>query len=202
MSVDLIEHNPAYKMPALSVLAACEQHRPCSRQELEESCANAWQPSWRQQPGSIIDMLERSGALEEALIVDGKPYNGSLAQLQLDMDVPEDAAWSCSMAVTELGQRIMQDYSANATITALYESKPQYRNVFDSAVKACARSQGCTRQELEEAVNAHPELKPNPQTGQTQVYAQYFIDALETAGAISWDGRWKTTPEGRALLAS
>ena len=34
-----------------------------------------------------------------------------------------------------------------------------------------------------------------------KVYPQYFLDALECAGGIAWDGAWRTTDAGRAALA-
>lgn len=202
MTVELIEHNPALKQPAMAVLGACGTQQAASRQQLIDVCTPAWRSNWRRSPASTIDILTRSKALNETITVEGEPYNGTLEQLQLDMSVPEDAAWESSIAPTELGLKILEDYAPSATIAALYESKPHYAEIFDAAIQACSAPQGCKRAELEAAINAFPQLKPDPQTKQTKVFAQYFIDALETAGAISWDGAWKTTPEGRTVLAS
>ncbi|MGN0073510.1 MAG: hypothetical protein ACI36W_06945 [Coriobacteriales bacterium] len=202
MSVELIEHNPALKKPAMAVLHACENGQAVSRQQLIDLCSASWCKAWRQSPASTIDILTRSNALDETITVEGEPYNGTLEQLQLDMSVPEDAAWESSISPTALGEQILADYAPNATITALYESKPQYADVFDAAIQVCAAPEGCTRTELEAAINAFPQLKPDPQTQQTKVFAQYFIDALETAGAITWDGAWKASSEGRRALAS
>lgn len=202
MSVELIEHNPALKKPAMAVLSACNSQQAASRQQLIDVCSGAWGANWRQSPASTIDILTRSKALNEQITVEGEPYDGTLEQLQLDMSVPEDAAWESSIEPTALGRQILADYAASATIAALYESKPHYAEIFDAAIQACAAPEGCKRAGLEAAINAFPQLKPDPQTKQTKVFAQYFIDALETAGAICWDGAWKATPEGRSVLAS
>lgn len=202
MSVELIEHNPAFKHPAMTLLGICSEGTASSRQQLEDIATASWQPAWRQSPASMTDILVRNHALSEELTVEGEPYAGTLEDLQLDMSVPEDAAWESRIELTETGRQILADYTPSATITALYASKPNYAEIFDAAVRACTADAGCSRKELEDAILAFPQLQPDPETKQTRVYPQYFIDALETAGAIAWDGAWKATPEGRNALAS
>ena len=85
---------------------------------------------------------------------------------------------------------------------ALIRSKPAYRDVFAAILDACSADEGASRADLERTIDAQPQLQPGPATQRTTVYPQYFIDALETAGGIAWDGRWRTTDAGKAVAAA
>ena len=42
----------------------------------------------------------------------------------------------------------------------------------------------------------------DPAVQKPRRYAMYFIDKLERAGALDWQGAWVTTDAGRAYLSS
>lgn len=202
MAVELIEHNPSFKLPAMLLLEICKREDIASRGDAENAAAENWDADWRQNPASIMDVLINGKAVFEELTVDGEPYDGTLEDIQLDLSVDEDAEVVSRIAVTDLGEQILTDYEPERTLAALFEEKPQYEDVFKVALKECTAENGCSRAVLEEVLEAMPQLQPDPETHQTKVYAQYFIDALETAGAISWDGAWRLTGAGRKALAA
>ena len=149
-----------------------------------------------------VDILVRNGALAEQLLVDGAPYDGTLDSLQADEAVPDDAVAEARIAITDAGRTLLAAYAPEATLQALIQSKPCYRDVFAAVLAACDAEAGASRTDLERIVNAFPQLKPDPATQRTAVYPQYFIDALETAGGIAWNGSWRTTDAGKAHLTA
>lgn len=202
MSVEIIEHNPSFKKPAMALLEVCKREDIATRADAEVAAAEQWDAEWRQNPASIMEVLVKAKAVDEEITVDGEPYNGTLEDIQLDMSVDEDADVVSRIEVTELGEQILSDYAPKNTLTALFGDKPEYADVFHAALVACDEADGCSLPTLESAIEQLPQLQPDPETHQTKVYPQYFIDALETAGAICWDGAWKLTETGREALAA
>ena len=91
MEHELIKHNPLLKKPALLMLALAET--TAERTALEEAAAAAWAPNFSQSPAATIDILVRAGALEEQLLINGEPYEGTLEDVQFDEAVPDDASF-------------------------------------------------------------------------------------------------------------
>lgn len=197
---DVLGRNPRFKKPALKILALVESDGAKGRAEVERMARAAWPASFPETPAVIVDMLVRNKALVDQVTVDGKPYPGSLEDIQLDESVPEEAEVEERLVLTEDGAALLEDYAPRSTLCALFESHPHYADVYRAALWACDSDDGCSRADLEEQIKAMPQLLPDEKTGRTRVYPQYFIDALETAGGIEWDGAWRTTDAGRAAM--
>ncbi|MEG1435240.1 MAG: hypothetical protein RSB04_06740 [Gordonibacter sp.] len=202
MTTDLINHNPMLKKPLLVVLAACEHGTQITRLELEACVFDSWSNEFTQNPAVSIDILVRNGALFEQLYVDGEPYDGTLEDLQVNADVAVDAVAESRLSITDTGRELLATYAPEATLQALLTSKPRYRDVFNIILHTCDAEQGASRADLEQAISSLPQLQPEPATQQTAVYPQYFIDALESAGGIVWQGSWHLTNAGKAILAA
>lgn len=202
MSVEIIEHNPSFKKPAMALLEVCKRVDIATRADAEVEAAKQWDAEWRQNPASIMEVLVGAKAIHEEITVDGDPYDGTLEDIQLDLSVDEDADVVSHIEMTTLGEQILSDYAPQNTLATLLEDKPEYAEVFQTVLATCDAKDGCLLPTLEDALTALPQLQPDPKTHQTKIYPQYFIDALETAGAIVWDGSWKLTETGREALAA
>lgn len=200
MERDLIQDNPRFKKPALAVLALFEGDRPRRRDEVEAAASEGWDDTQHMSPSVTIDMLVRNHLLAEQVLVDGEVYDGTLDDIQTDERIPDDAeVWSCLVA-TEQGRRLCEEHKPANALHALFEERPQYADVFSAALWACANEGGCSRADLEAQIGAMPQLQSDPETGRRRVYPQYFIDELESVGAIAWDGAWRVTEAGRAAV--
>ena len=62
-------------------------------------------------------------------------------------------------------------------------------------MKQAAAEGGATVGQLDDFVLADP-ITQNPKR-----YAMYFVDQLERAGAVDWEGSWVITNAGRDYLA-
>lgn len=206
MSAGLIEHNPALKKPILTMLATVARMPDEHRADIEEAAGQAWAAGFRQSPQAIVDVLVRNGAIEETVLVNGVPYEGTVADIQLDETVDETAEVESSLFITDEGYAILNEYASEHTLNALYTDRPQYAPIFDAALAACAQDGGCDRTALEAAINqaleSHPHACAKDDEGRQRVYAQYFMDALEAAGGIEWQGTWRATQAGRAAGAA
>lgn len=201
MAIELIEHNPSLKAPVLQLLVLCSQDAEATRADIESRAADAWSDAFRQSPSVCLDILVRNGALDQTVLVDGQEYEGAFEDIQTDESIPDDAEVVIKLAMTETGNAILADYDPAYTLGNLLSEKQHYEDVFRAALAACNKPEGCALPDLEAVINTFPQLAADPTTGQTRVYPQYFIDALETAGGIAWDGAWRTTDAGKALIA-
>lgn len=198
MTTNVIEHNPMLKKPLLAVLAISAQQTDESRNTVERRALETWDDAYQQTPSACVDILVRNGALTERIIVNGAPYDGTLEDLQLDENVPNDATAESRLAITAEGRALLDAYAPERTLQTLLAGKPRYQDIFLAALAACTAESGASRADLERAIDA----KPAPTDGAQRVYPQYFIDALETAGGIAWDGTWRITDAGRAVIAA
>lgn len=201
MRIQVIEHNPLLKKPLLSVLEECAGAGEADRASVEAQAQEAWPESYRLSPASCVDTLVRVGALTEEVFVDGEPYEGSLEDLQLDPEVADDAVAVSKLRITEEGRELLEAYAPERTLQALLDEKPRHAPVFKLVLNACSAEGGCTRDALESAIEAALPDEEKSETGNKRVYPQYFLDALETAGGIAWDGSWRTTEAGASILA-
>ncbi|RDB62791.1 hypothetical protein C1878_07100 [Gordonibacter sp. 28C] len=202
MANELIEHNPLLKKPLLTILSLAERRAGESRSSLEQTALGSWDDAYRQSPSACVDILLRGGALGEQVLVDGEPYDGTIEDMQFDDSVSEDAVAEERLSVTDVGHELLEAYAPGRTLRALIADRPLYRDVFAAILDACDAEQGATREELERIVGDMPQAQPNPVTKRAAVYPQYFIDALESAGGIAWQGTWRTTDAGKAHAAA
>lgn len=77
-----------------------------------------------------------------------------------------------------------------ARIAALFEDDGLYLPLYKCILTLCAREGGARTPALGAAVNGHP-LVQRP-----RLFATYFIDRLEKAGALAWRGTWVATEAG------
>lgn len=224
MDATIIDHNPALKKPIMIILSLCAQGASqdaaqstwSNRLDIEEAAADQWQPAFRFSPMATIDALIRANAVEERVLLNGEAYNGSLEDMQLDESVPDDAIVESSIIPTASGLAMLATYAPEATLRELFDTHtdathPGFTDVYLTALRACdtesaaqgeaSAVDGCSRDALEAAIKAMPALQPDPETKQTKVYPQYFIDALESAGGIEWNAGWRITPAGKAIAA-
>lgn len=198
MTTNVIEHNPMLKKPLLAVLAISAQQTDESRNAVERCALETWDDAYQQTPSACVDILVRTGALAERILVDGEPYDGTLEDLQLDESVPDDALAESRLAITASGRALLDACKPEHTLQILLAGKPHYRETFLAALAACTSEGGASRADLERAIDE----QSAPTDGARLVYPQYFIDALETAGGIAWDGAWRATGAGKAVVAS
>lgn len=196
--IDLVERNPHLKKPVAMLLGMTLENAPCDRRVIEGRAAQEWGGSFNVSPESVMDSLVRAGALVQQTMVDGEPYDGTLEDIQFDESIPLDAKAEILVNVTDEGRELARSIDPRFMIDSLLAERPGYRAIFARMVERCASDAGASRMELEDAVehDGHP-ASPDGK----RVYPQYFIDALETVGAIEWDGAWHATEAGRSALA-
>jgi hypothetical protein len=153
-----------------------------------------------QPPSTLIDILERNGGLAVELLVDGKPYDGSLNDLQFDTAVTQDTEVVRNISITATGQEALELYDANSLIARLFATEPEYAQAYKKILAACAEPGGKTLAQLEALLKDEPALQRNSTNGAKELYINYLVDQLERVSAIVWQQGWQTTATGKEVV--
>ncbi len=93
---------------------------------------------------------------------------------------------------TDAGLLALEKELKEDKLEALFMNEPTYKTIYLMVLNFCKDAK--SRMEIEAHLEGQPLLE-NP-----KIYASYFIDTLETAGALVWNGSWNTTQKAYAKL--
>lgn len=85
------------------------------------------------------------------------------------------------------------------TLAAIYKV-PERRAIFVRLLDFCRTPRKLA--DINQLLADDPALAPSQRTAGQKLHACYFIDRLEEAGGLVWDGSWVTTDAGKRALAS
>ena len=85
------------------------------------------------------------------------------------------------------------------TLAAIYKV-PERRATFVRLLDFCRTPRKPA--DINQLLADDPALAPSQRTAGQKLHACYFIDRLEEAGGLVWDGSWVTTDAGKRALAS
>ena len=85
------------------------------------------------------------------------------------------------------------------TLACIYKV-PERRATFVRLLDFCRTPRKLA--DINQLLADDPALAPSQRTAGQKLHACYFIDRLEEAGGLVWDGSWVTTDAGKRALAS
>lgn len=100
----------------------------------------------------------------------------------------ESSLW----ATTKSGVCAFEEEVSADKLEALFVSDSTYKTIYLRVLDFCKEAK--SRMEIEAHLANQPLLE-NP-----KIYANYFIETLEKAGGLVWNGAWKTTQRAYAKL--
>lgn len=198
--VEFIERNPSYECLIMHALEMVQTS--AARDVLAQELAAFKTKNCLQTPQQILTLLVKYGALDETLLVDGEPYEGTLEAFQEDETIPEEAEIVYELALTELGKRAQKEFGPVAKIAKLFEEDAESAPIYQKLLTFLDIEGGRPKSEIEAMLLADDDaIKRNPNTNIPTIYPVYYTTALEDAGALSWNGVWNLTEAGKAFLA-
>lgn len=109
----------------------------------------------------------------------------------LEVSRPEPARYRA----TDEGLDAVAAEDPAARFAAFMDANAVYAPIFRIVLENCDCEQGCTKKQIDALVD-HDPICRSPRR-----FSGYFIDKLEDADAIIFEGAWRTTDVGRAMLA-
>lgn len=187
--VSLVEQRlarePQYRLALYRLLGFCEQQRTLEEIEAEvagypEMAASPYSArtvlGWLVEPDAVtcLNADEAEGAPAQEDGEGGHPY---------------------LFEISPVGAQVLENRRSSRPLDKLVDEYPCYAEAFERVLAACAKP--LSRQEIEALFKGDPILE-EPK----KVYPNFFLDKLEAAGGIVFDGGWLTTGEGAAFLAA
>lgn len=149
-------------------------------------------------PSTFCDLLDRAGAIcqtndkgvplkdierePNVVTVDGEDF--------WMVAPPPEVFWT----ITNEGRAYFDAYQPLEQIRNLLTDEPHYAHLYRHVLHQASADGGATVGQLDSFVLAD-EASQNPKR-----YATYFVDKLERAGAVDWQGTWVITAAGRDYL--
>ena len=189
----LIRREPAKRELYLTALKYAKSFEGSAmRYDLEKEIDSAPQKTtMRQSSGTLVDALVREGLLEEQL--PSSEYDEDTGEEFVDMA-------KASYSITELGEQILDRLSPTTRLNELFDKEKEFTEQFLQLLEFCMdtpRSKAEIDALLEEACSRIPRTK---HVAAQAVYPSFFVDRLESSGALVWKNGWTTTDEGKAFV--
>jgi hypothetical protein len=197
---EAITRQPMYREVFYKVLAHCaDESRPLT--EVEQFVAAL--PAFKQtasNPYHFIEVLERAGGLERfSFDEEGEVVTEERTQ-GLTEDEIDDLVVSYGFMTTPAGLAVVDQHAPRARIIELLNLVPERKDAYIELLEFCSEEPR-TYAEVDQLFRGRDVLvrmvDGEPQTMQPSV----FLDKLEAAAGIEWNGGWVLTEEGRAFLA-
>ena len=188
----LLEDMPGRRRAVVALLAyLCEARTPEeARAEIARIQAH---DASAYSAGSYCMLLEEAGSIER-LAIDGAIWPDVRQSPEV---VEEDGGrfykpgpkLAFMWKVTQAGAQVLRENEPDVLIGDLMEADGKYRDIYARIMRMCMQ-QGCPISVLNDAVDLDPLVQEPP------LKASHFVERLEKAGALAWDGLWTTTDAG------
>ena len=193
----LLRGAPLHREVYVRLLEFCKERRPLAG---AEDAVRSW-PQARQiaqSPYRLIRDLVDEGGLDWIELDEAGVRITPERTAGLSCEEAEDLVTSYAVETTAIGADAAEMWSPARRLNDLVASAPERSEAFAEILALCDTPQRLASiGELLErmgfldtlrAINGQP-LKPS-----------YFVDVLERAGGLEWDGAWRTTEAGRRLM--
>lgn len=167
-----IAAEPAFKTVLYKILDYCDT--PRSLKEIEGTvCAFPEMRAAWQTPQVLLRWLAQAGGIE-----------------QLETESGGETMWQ----TTQSGRKAVtnESHNNNSRISQLLSLEESYRDIYIKILESCINPK--TRAEIEAMLKGEPALE------NSKVYASYFIDKLENAKGLIWNGKWETSKIGMSFI--
>lgn len=94
---------------------------------------------------------------------------------------------------TPAGRLALEHENSIDKLEALFEEEPQYKSIYLCVLEFCKEARA--RKDIEALLSGN-ELMENP-----KIYPNYFINTLEKAGSLVWNGHWNITQSALTKLS-
>ena len=188
---------PLHREIYLRLLNFCKERRLLSEAEAVVGRAPGFS-TLAQSPYRLIrDLVDEGGLDWIDLDADGLDVTPERTA-GLSADQIDDLVADFALETTAAGADAAEAMSPERRLDALLQKTPEREQAFTDVLAFCEepRTFGAVQEFLEKAGVLGPLRAANGRPLQ----ASFFVDMLERAGGLEWDGAWRVTEAGRALL--
>ena len=195
--VECLFNHPRHRELLYKALVHCQTER--TEHAAEEFLARQPEAAQAlQTPYTLLRNLAAAGGV--TVIAHDAPRCEQLRAEGLDDDALADLVAERRVLTTPAGCAACELLAPeHRTLAAIYKV-PERRATFVRLLDFCRTPRKLA--DINQLLADDPALAPSQRTAGQKLHACYFIDRLEEAGGLVWDGSWVTTDAGKRALAS
>lgn len=191
--------NPRFREIHIHTLGFCQEQRTLT--EVEEMIGALPEfPSCDQNQYRLIIFLEDAGGLERLELDEAGNIVTEADKEGLTENEIDDLVWQYAFKTTEAGRAVYDEMQPQKRMSKLGSMFPKRVEAYAQVLDFC--SQPRTFKEIDNLLAGSDVLKSGSLNKMTDVALQpsVFIDQLERAGGLVWNGSWNITEAGRGFL--
>ena len=202
--LEIVYRHPRHRELYYKALAFCEGERTVDEAEdfIEEQpeYAGALQTS----TVLVNVLIEQGGLAYREYDAEGAPITDERAATLKDEGATDDDLFDMvarrTVRTTPAGCAVVSLLEPKQRIASYVASVPERTRVYKKLLVFCETPR--TLDEIKSLLEGDSALEPSERTAWQKLHASYFIDRMDEAGGLAWQGGWVTTEAGRAFLAS
>lgn len=202
--VDALYNHPRHRELLYKTLDFCREERAFEDAETFIE-AQPERAQALQTPYELVRFLVREGGLglvrydAEGCAIDDE-REAQLREQGADDDVIADLVARRTVTTAPAGLAAVELLAPERRIAACANNVPARRAAFVRLLDFCREPRSLD--EVKQFFEGDSVLEPSARTAGQKLHAVYFIDRLNEAGGLVWDGSWVTTEAGKRYLAS
>lgn len=202
--LETVYRHPRHRELYYKTLAFCQEERTVDEAEdfLEE------QPEFTsalQMSTVLVNVLIEEGGLayseydaQGVLITEDRLEE--LRTQGADEDSLYDLVWRRCVTATPAARAVIALLDPAQRVRSYATSVPERMRIYRTLLDFCLTPRALD--DIRELLDGDPALAPSERTSWQKLHASFFIDRMDEAGGLVWQGGWVTTAAGRAFLAT
>ena len=192
-----VVRQPLHREILYRTLAFCETGRLLREVEEEIESYPEFQHAVQDQYHLAL-VLERAGGLERIeLDEDGEVVTAD-RKAGLSEDEVDDLVYDVRFETTELGREFVSRHTPKARLEELLDLVPARRSTYVEVLEFCEEPR--SYDEVKKLLEGRDVLHAGEDGTRQPIQPSVFLDKLERAGAVVWDGAWRLTEGGKDFL--
>ena len=104
-----------------------------------------------------------------------------------------------AVLTTAVGEQVREDFAPERRLRSLFEEHPHRTEAYLDVMDFCRKPRAY--QEVRDLLQGRDVLSLTRNADGQPLQPSFFVDMLERSGGLVWNGGWKVTKQGEALLS-
>jgi hypothetical protein len=189
--------NPLTREVYYKTLKYCREQRLLHDLEEHVGAYPEFKAAAQSQYFLITWLVERDGLQELELDEDGNQVTDE-QKIGLTEDEIDDLVCDFAYIITDVGAALVEEMDPKNRLLDLLEIVPEYYDTYIEVLDFLTEQHSFA--DVDRMLRGRPVLSVKQKAGDSPLQPSVFIDRLEYAGGIVWNGGWQLTPDGKELL--
>lgn len=200
---DVVCAHPRHRELYYQCLAYCQEERTLDEAEDYLEALPEYKGALQSSTTLTNVLLKCGGLAYREYDSDGRLVDDAYIEELTAQDATDDDIYALiarrTLTTTEAGKAVVDIMGPQKRIARVVSIVPERETIFKRVLNFC--SEPHSLEDINDLIGNDPLLDPSERTANLRLRPSYFIDKLHEAGALVWEGGWRTTDAGMEWLA-